>query len=199
MKLLNDMESRRGNGVECSKGEYVMKFQTGENHPKWKGGRSVSSHGYVLIRLPEHPKANKHGYVYEHILVAENKIGRPLKKGEIVHHLDENKQNNGPSNIHISKSIAHHKFHHRKNGFNRRLPDEFNPIVERECGCGVKFRKYDESGRPRRFVIGGHWRRILTNSKVAEITRLLENGYPKTKIATMLGINRKTVYKAIGD
>ena len=66
---------------------------------KWKGGRTISSHGYVLIRLPEHPKAFATGYVYEHMLVAEKKLGRPLKKGELIHHIDSNRQNNAPENI----------------------------------------------------------------------------------------------------
>ena len=31
----------------------------GEKHYNWKGGRALSNHGYVLLKLPEHPKARK--------------------------------------------------------------------------------------------------------------------------------------------
>jgi hypothetical protein len=36
---------------------------------------------------------------YEHQAVAEQKLGRPLEPGEVVHHDDGNKQHNHPSSI----------------------------------------------------------------------------------------------------
>ena len=39
------------------------------------------------------------GTIYEHILVMIKKLGRPLKKGEEVHHLDGNKENNNLNNL----------------------------------------------------------------------------------------------------
>jgi len=41
------------------------------DNPNWHGGRSITSHGYVIIKMPNHPYAMKSGYVYEHRLVAE--------------------------------------------------------------------------------------------------------------------------------
>lgn len=49
---------------------------------------------------------------HEHRVVAENKIGRKLLPGEIVHHIDENKKNNHPDNIQIFSSQAEHAKHH---------------------------------------------------------------------------------------
>lgn len=172
-------------------------FQKGSKHPNWKGGKSISSHGYVLIRMPYHPRAHKNGYVYEHVLVAEKKLGRPLKKGEIIHHKDEIKTNNSPDNISITKSIAHHKANHRKSNSYLRLPDEKNPVIKCKCGCGKKFKKYDSNGRPRSFVYGGHSRRKLTSLKISKIMELLDKGYPKTKVAKILGVDRNSVYKAM--
>jgi len=125
---------------------------------RWRGGRTISSHGYALIRIPCHPRAMKNGYVYEHILVAEKILGRSLKKGEIIHHIDENRQNNDPENIAIKKTIAHHKAEHRRVGSKLRRPGEKNPLVECRCGCGANFLKYDKNNRPRKYMIG-HWRR----------------------------------------
>ena len=34
---------------------------------------------------------------HEHRLVAEEKLGRPLRKGEVVHHIDGDYKNNDPN------------------------------------------------------------------------------------------------------
>jgi len=51
----------------------------GEKHPMWRGGR-IKHCGYIKVIMPEHPQAHLTGYVYEHRLVAEKQLGRPLKK-----------------------------------------------------------------------------------------------------------------------
>ena len=63
--------------------------------------------------MPEHPKATVEGYVREHIVVAEYKLGRPLSKDEVVHHLDENKYNNEPENLIVFKTNADHSAFHK--------------------------------------------------------------------------------------
>ena len=68
---------------------------------------------YKAIYAPNHPKSLLNGYVYEHIIVAEEKLGRPLKKEETVHHVDLNKMNNSLNNLIVFTSKAEHtKFHH---------------------------------------------------------------------------------------
>jgi len=121
----------------------------------WKGGRSVASNGYILVRVGTgHHLADIRGYAYEHRLVAEQKLGRPLRRGEIVHHLNGIKSDNRPANIDVVPSHAHHHFRHRAPSNKCRRPDEDNPLVHCDCGCGACFRKFDCSGRPRRFVSG---------------------------------------------
>lgn len=46
-----------------------------------------------------------------HRVVAEQKIGRELKKGEIVHHIDGNSLNNHPENLEIMSQSKHIKLH----------------------------------------------------------------------------------------
>lgn len=123
-----------------------------EENPNWKGGRTISSHGYVLLKRPDHPAADVRGYVYEHRLVAEEKIGRPLKEDEQVHHKNGDKQDNDPDNLEVL-TIAEHRAKHRESS-NRQDPHEPNPTVECACGCGETFSKYDDSGRPREYVSG---------------------------------------------
>ena len=71
--------------------------------------------GYPTIFLPNHPRANREGFVYEHIIVAEEILGRPLKKGEVVHHIDENRANNNKDNIVVFRSRSDHTAYHKTN------------------------------------------------------------------------------------
>lgn len=126
-----------------------------DENGNWKGGRHVASNGYVKVCLGEgHPDADQRGYVYEHRLIASRMLGRSLLPGEIVHHKDGDKANNDPSNLEVKPSRAHHQAEHRTRDSGRRLPDEPNPMVTCECGCGEAFSKFDASGRTRRFVSG---------------------------------------------
>ena len=71
--------------------------------------------GYVVVYKPDHPSAmqskNWEGYVYEHILVAEKKLGRELRPDEVVHHLDTLKSNNTPSNLLVLEKSQHPVIH----------------------------------------------------------------------------------------
>jgi len=125
-----------------------------KRHPNFKGG-TISSHGYQLIYVGKvHHLADVRGYAYEHRLVAEKKLGRRLKPGELVHHKNENRLDNHPRNIIIEPSIAHHKLEHRPPGSKLRKPNENNITIYCGCGCGGSFLLYDSNGRPRRYLVG---------------------------------------------
>lgn len=51
---------------------------------------------------------------HTHRVVAEEMLGRPLEKGEIVHHIDGNKRNNNPENLMIMTQAEHCRVHFRK-------------------------------------------------------------------------------------
>lgn len=83
-----------------------------EKHWNWNGGRYRNSQGYILIHKPLHPFSDKNGYVFEHRLVLEARLGRPLLPSEISHHIDGDKSNNDDSNLMLFSSIAEHTAQH---------------------------------------------------------------------------------------
>lgn len=88
---------------------------SGNKNPNWKGGKTITSHGYVNIFKPNHPFANCRGYVYEHRLVVEKKIGRFLNKAEAVHHIKNKTENNPKYLIAFINNSVHHRFHKNPN------------------------------------------------------------------------------------
>ena len=74
---------------------------------RWNGGKFVDAEGYILVKRPDHPAARKSGYVLEHRLVAEQKLGRRLLRDEVVHHINGDKQDNVPENIIVTIQSEH--------------------------------------------------------------------------------------------
>jgi len=86
----------------------------GEYNPHWKGGRRLSKEGYVLIFKPDHPNATCDGYILEHRLVMEKHLSRYLKPEEIVHHINEIKDDNRIENLILFNGISEHRKHHEQ-------------------------------------------------------------------------------------
>lgn len=70
--------------------------------------------GYILLYKPGYPKANKKGYVREHVFVIEEFLGRTLTEDEVVHHIDENKANNKIENLQLMTKYEHKCLHSSK-------------------------------------------------------------------------------------
>lgn len=74
----------------------------GSNNSNWKGGRNVDRQGYVHVVPPkEHPLSDVRGYVLEHRLVMERKLGRHLEKWEVIHHINHKRGDNRIENLEL--------------------------------------------------------------------------------------------------
>jgi hypothetical protein len=85
--------------------------KTGQNHPAWKGGFQIDRDGYIRTYAPDHPWPRKGGYVLEHVRLMEIHLGRRMKKGEEVHHVDRIKTHNVLSNLEVLKKSEHSHLH----------------------------------------------------------------------------------------
>lgn len=163
-----------------------------EENPNWKGGRSITSHGYVLIRVgKDHPLADVRGYAYEHRLEAWA-AGLNIE-GKHVHHEDENTQHNSIENLE-ALTIPEHRARHRKLDSNLKLPNEPNRTIECGCGCGTAFDLYDNFGRPRMFV-SGHNPANPSNSPTAnKLLALINSGIESTpELVRLSGLKASAV------
>jgi hypothetical protein len=101
-----------GNGLSGQ--DNPMFGKTKELAPRWTGGRKVRKDGYVFVVAPDdHPnpsytKDSGTKYILEHRLVMESHIGRYLSPDEVVHHIDENPNNNSIENLELFRSQSEH-------------------------------------------------------------------------------------------
>lgn len=79
----------------------------GQASPNWRGGREVTSAGYIRLWI------SKTERVLEHRKVMEDHLGRKLTKSEVVHHINGNNADNRLENLELttfSEDIRRHNF-----------------------------------------------------------------------------------------
>jgi hypothetical protein len=77
-------------------------------HPKRRKVRTTrykDRHGYIRVYRPDHPNAHGLGWVYEHVLVMSEMLGRPLYPDEQVHHRNGQRDDNDPLNLELWSTL----------------------------------------------------------------------------------------------
>jgi hypothetical protein len=92
----------------CS-GAWRKRHHAGANNPNWKGGRPRLAAGYVRVNVGrDHPMADRVGYVLEHRYVMSQHLGRPLLDSEVVHHINQQRDDNRIENLELCASHDEH-------------------------------------------------------------------------------------------
>ena len=99
---------------------------------RWARRRAVNE-GYIKVFFPEHHRADKDGWVMEHIVVAEQSSGATLSTRAVVHHVNGIKDDNRPANLVICEDRGYHALLHLRQ---RALEECGNPAWRRCYACG---------------------------------------------------------------
>ena len=105
-------ECRRCNNRRYARKQYIENVLKKSKIP----GKRRTRAGYFRIKIRGHPRSDKKGWVLEHIVIEEQKIGRSLYPNEQVHHINGIKNDNRPENLKVLDGIEHSRMH----GFNRK-------------------------------------------------------------------------------
>ena len=90
----------------------------GSDNSAFAGYRTQNSEGYWTLYIPEHPRAHFNGRVFEHIVLVEKQLGRPLLyyghnlgDNEVVHHRNLDPSDNSLSNLRVMTARDHIVLH----------------------------------------------------------------------------------------
>lgn len=100
-------------GKKIQKGQHLSpktEFKKGQPCPNFKGGHQ-DKRGYFYLWNPNHPSAQKKGYINRSIIVMEKVIGRYLHNNEIVHHLNGIRNDDRPENLRVMTKEEHARYH----------------------------------------------------------------------------------------
>ena len=84
--------------------------RVGPKNPNFRNGKTIS-HGYVVLTSQIWGKNLGR---YEHRVVMEAVLGRPLRGNEVIHHRNGDKTDNRPKNLELLQSRAMHNRLHGK-------------------------------------------------------------------------------------
>jgi len=99
--------------------------------------KRCKSNGYIFIFDKTHHRADSRGYVLEHIVILEKKIGKKLKDNEVCHHINEIRDDNREDNLMVMTREEHNKHHNpfTKDKSGKYYGKQWSHMLN-DCECG---------------------------------------------------------------
>lgn len=69
------------------------------------GDGQINHDGYRIVKRPGHPNARANGSIFEHVIIMSEALGRPLIKGENVHHKNGDRLDNRIENLELWSKV----------------------------------------------------------------------------------------------
>jgi hypothetical protein len=161
-----------------------MKYPNPSSYDKHIKTRVDKTLGYVYFLDSEHPLSSRGGKVYYHRHVMSVKMGKWIDNSYQVHHIDENRCNNDPSNLEALSPTMHGRKHSNSIKSVKRCKNctkKFITVDYNFCSvsCASAFRQ-----------VGG-----VHNKITPEELSILVWEIPATKIAKKIGCSDVMVSK----
>lgn len=158
--------------------------------------RKYDNGKYIMVYAPDHHRAYKDGYVYEHVICAEKAIGRSLRDNEHVHHLNDCPLDNRPQNLLVLEKGQHTKIHNfiRRHNLEKLLKKtKTDKHLTCECEACGEYLSTD-----RKFCDNQCYQKYLDYKRenrpsLEELQELLDQGLNKVEIGGKFGVHRSTV------
>ena len=147
--------------------------------------------GYKLIFSPNSPSAmsssNWEGWAYEHRVIMERHLGRPLSSDEVVHHLDYYRDNNKIENLIVLSKEDHRKLHS--------YYDNDNKLSYKKCEhCGLEFKPQNSSVKYCSHSCASLSSRRCNRPSKEELEVLVWS-YPFTELSKQFGVSDNAIRK----
>jgi len=132
--------------------------KVGDKAFRWKGGKSKTSKGYILIWLsPDdffYPMINGTGYVLEHRLVMAKSLNRCLLPWEVVHHKNGIKGDNHIENLELLPAAKYHIVDSVAKQYMRRLETKVDKLLEgqRELKAEIRLLRFENNQLKEQYV-----------------------------------------------
>ena len=132
--------------------------------------------GYVRIYMPQHPRADRFGRIFEHIVVWERANGMLVPDGYVVHHKNGIKNDNRIENLELLEKGAHSAYHNSKRLFSNATKHKISQKSKERLAVKSNHPKYKEID-------------------LAEFGRLIREGAKVKDICTKFNICKSTFYE----
>lgn len=138
----------------------------------------IDNKGYRRLYRPDHYRADKRGYVLEHIWVWENTHGELVGEGNCIHHINGDKLDNTPSNLIKMANKEHTILHHAGAKRSNTTKNKISQKAKKRFKCPQDHPKYIKVD-----ILG--------------MQQKIKSGRTVEAVCKEYGINKTTYYKKL--